>query len=198
MSRRILVVSCHPLDDGLVGAARERALHALATGAAEVRHRDLYAEGFDPELTADEHRTHVTPGVGPDLESYADDLRWADTLVFVHPTWWGGQPAMLKGWIDRVFAAGIAWELPEGANRLVPRLRHVRRIVAVTTHGSSKFVNSLQGEPGKRTLLRSIRVLCHPLARTSWIALYGVDTSTAEQRDAFLDRVERRLTRLAR
>lgn len=196
-SRRVLVVSCHPLDDSLVAAARERTLAALERGSAEVRHRDLYRDGFDPELTADEHRTHVTPGVAADVESYADDLRWADTLVFVYPTWWGAQPAMLKGWIDRVFAAGVAWELPDGANRLAPRLRHVRRIVAVTTHGSSKAINSVQGEAGKRVLFRSIRVLCHPLARTDWIALYGVDRATPEKIGDFLDRVDRRISRIA-
>lgn len=198
MTRRVLVISCHPLDDSLVAAVLTRTLDTLERSPAEVRHRDLYAEGFVPELSAHEHRTHTTPGVGDDLRDHADDLRWADIFVFVYPTWWGGQPALLKGWIDRVFAAGVAWELPEGADRLVPRLRHVRRIVAITTHGSSKPINALQGEPGKRVLSRSIRVLCHPLARTSWIALYGVDTSTSDERARFLDKVERRVARITR
>ena len=104
---------------------------------------------------------------------------------------------MLKGWIDRVWVNGVAWELPDGADRLHPRLRNVRRVVAVTTHGSSKLVNGLEGEAGKRTVTRSLRTMCHPLARTSWIALYGVDTSSLDQRRAYLDRVERRLRRLA-
>jgi putative NADPH-quinone reductase len=104
---------------------------------------------------------------------------------------------MLKGWIDRVWVNGVAWELPEGANRLRPLLSNVRRIVVVTTHGSSKLVNALEGESGKRTVTRSLRTMCHPLTRTNWLALYGVDAASADRRGAFLDRVERRLARLA-
>ena len=69
----------------------------------------------------------------------------------------------------------------------------MRRIVAITTHGSSKFVNALEGEVGKRMVTRTLRAVCHPLARTTWIAMYGVDTATDEARRAFLDRIERRL-----
>ena len=57
---------------------------------------------------------------------------------------------------------------------------------------------ALQGEAGKRVLFRSFRVLCHPLARCTWIALYGVDGASPERVGAFLDRVERRMCRLSR
>lgn len=198
MTRRVLVVYCHPLNDSLIAAARDQTLAGLADAGAEVRLRDLYNEDFSPELTADEHRTHGQSGVVDELQSHADDLQWADTLVFVYPTWWSGQPAMLKGWIDRVLACGVAWELPEGANRLKPKLRNVRRIVAVTSHGSSKLINSVQGEGGKRTLFRSVRAMCHPLTRCHWIALYGVDVRSDSERTAFLDRVQRSVAKIAR
>ena len=180
----------------MIGSARRRVVDALERSGVEHRVHDLYRDGFSPELTAHEHRHHVEPGVSDDVAGYARDLAWADTLVFVYPTWWSGQPAMLKGWIDRVLAAGVAWELPDGANRLVPRLRGVRHIVAVTTHGSSKAVNSLQGEGGKRTLFRSVRAMCHPLCRTHWVALYGIDVCDDSDRRAFLDRVDESITRL--
>jgi hypothetical protein len=66
----------------------------------------------------------------------------------------------------------------------------------VTSHGSSKWANSIEGEPGKRVLLRGVRSLCHPFARSRWIALYNVDRSTPEQRAAWLGEVERKLARL--
>ena len=194
---RALVVYCHPCDDSLVAAARDRAIAGLQAGGAETRLTDLYETGFDPAFSAEEHADHLRPGADASLAGHVADLQWCDSLVLVYPTWWSGQPAMLKGWIDRVWVNGVAWELPDGANRLQPRLRDVRRLVVVTTHGSSKLVNALEGEAGKRTITRSLRAMCHPMARTSWIALYGVDTSSPAQRRAFLDRVERRLTRLA-
>ncbi len=169
----------------------------LRASSAEVRVHDLYREGFVPELSTDEHRTHVEPGVADDLRQHADDLRWCDTLILVYPTWWSGQPAMLKGWIDRVWASGVAWELPEGANRLRPTLRNVRRLVAVTSHGSSKLMNSLQGEGGKRTVSRSLRTMCHPLVRTHWLAFYGIDADDANRRNAYLDELAAKIQRIA-
>ncbi|HSL72953.1 MAG TPA: NAD(P)H-dependent oxidoreductase [Ilumatobacteraceae bacterium] len=194
---RALVVHCHPSEGSLVAAARDRVLAGLAAAGAEVRLTDLYADGFDPSFSALERARHLEPGTDPSISGYADDLRWCDTLILVYPTWWSGQPAMLKGWIDRVWVNGVAWTLPDGANRLSPGLRNVRRLVAVTTHGSSKWINAIEGEGGKRTLTRSLRTMCHPLARTTWLALYNVDTAPADRRAAFLDRVERRLSRLA-
>jgi putative NADPH-quinone reductase len=195
---RALVVYCHPSPASLVAAARDRVLAGLAAAGAEVRIADLYAEGFEPEFSAAERADHRHPGVDPSIARYAQDLSWCDTLILVYPTWWGGQPAMLKGWIDRVWANGVAWSLPEGANRLRPGLRELRRLVVVTTHGSTKLINVVEGEGGKRTVTRSLRAMCHPLARTTWIALYAVDTASPERRAAFLDRVEQRITRLAR
>jgi NAD(P)H dehydrogenase (quinone) len=193
---RALVVHCHPSEGSLVAAARDRVLAGLAAAGAEVRLTDLYADGFDPSFSALERARHLEPGTDPSISRYADDLRWCDTLILVYPTWWSGQPAMLKGWIDRVWVNGVAWTLTDGANRLSPGLRNVRRLVAVTTHGSSKWINAIEGEGGKRTLTRSLRTMCHPLARTTWLALYNVDTAPPARRAAFLDRVERRLSRL--
>ncbi len=192
----VLVVHAHPDPGSLVAAAKDRALRGLAAGGHDVRFTDLYAEGFSPELTAEEEQRHLEPGVAPGLERHAEDLQWCEVLVLVHPTWWSGQPAILKGWMDRVWASGVAWTLPEGADRLRPGLRNVRRIVGVTTHGSSKWVNCIQGESGKRTMTRSLRLMCHPRCRTSWIALYGVDRADDATRARFLDRVEHRLARL--
>jgi len=194
---KALVVYCHPSEQSLVAAVRDRVVTGLTAGGAEVRLTDLYADGFDPAFSASEWANHLEPGTDPSITSYADDLQWCDTLVLVYPTWWSGQPAMLKGWMDRVWVSGVAWTLPDGANRLRPGLRNVRRLVAVTTHGSSKFINMVEGESGKRTLTRSLRTMCHPLARTTWLALYGIDNASVDQRTAFLDRVERRLSRLA-
>lgn len=194
---KVLVVYCHPLEGSLIAAARDRVLAGLSAGGHEVRVTDLYADGFRPELSEWERVHHLDPpDTKPEITSYADDLRWCEALVLVYPTWWSGQPGMLKGWIDRVWVAGVAYDLPPGANRIRPKLTNIRRIVAVTTHGSSKLVNTLSGESGKRVVTRSLRVLCNRFARTTWLAFYGADRSTPEQRTRFLARVERSLARL--
>ena len=193
---RVLVVYCHPNPSSFTAAARDRALAALTTRGHDVRLTDLYADGFEPAMSCDERRTHKVPSVAPDLQRYADDLRWAQALVLVYPTWWSGQPAMMKGWIDRVWVRDVAFDLPPESNRVHARLRNVRRIVAITGHGSSKLVNALEGESGKRTMTRSMRAMCARRTRTTWCAIYGLDTANQDARERFLAKVERTMSRL--
>lgn len=194
---KVYVVHCHPSEKSFTAAARDRALAGLRAGGHDVRVTDLYADGFVPELSAWERTNHLSPpDTKPEIATYAANLRWCEALVFVYPTWWAGQPAMLKGWIDRVWVAGVAYELPAGANRIRPLLHNIRRLVVITSHGSSKLVNSLEGEGGKRTVTRSLRVLCSKKARTKWIALYSIDTTSDTKRAAHLDRVEKAMHEL--
>lgn len=193
---KTLVIYCHPEPTSFTAAMRDVALAALQSAGHEVRITDLYADGFDPLVSAEEHGRHRDdPAAASGIAEHADNLRWCESLVLVYPTWWAGQPAMLKGWIDRVWSNGVAWEMPDGAHRIRPLLRNIRRLTVVTTHGSSKIVNALEGEGGKRTVMRSLRVLCHPLCRTRWLALYNIDRSTADQRAQFMKRVTERLAR---
>jgi NAD(P)H dehydrogenase (quinone) len=194
---RVLIVYAHPRDESLCAAALVRAEAGLRSGGHDVEVRDLYAAGFDPVMARQEHALHrEPPGTKPGISEDVRLVGWAEALVFIYPTWWGGQPAILKGWLDRVMVEGVAYTRAAGGTRVRPRLKHIRRIAVVTTHGSSKWVNSLQGEPGKRVLLRGLRALVHPRARGRWIAAYGLDRSTESARAQFLDRVERRLAGL--
>jgi NAD(P)H dehydrogenase (quinone) len=190
---RTLVVHCHPDPESFTAAVRDRAIDVLRERGHEVRLTDLYAMRFNPVLSRREEARHLEPGPDPTVADHAADLQWCQQLVLVYPTWWSGQPAMLKGWFDRVLVKDVAFELPPDSNRIHAKLRNVRRIVAITTHGSSKLVNALEGEVGKRMVTRTLRAVCHPLARTTWIALYGIDTASDAQKAAFLERVGRRL-----
>lgn len=193
---RTLVVFCHPSGESFTAAVRDAAVAGLRSAGHDVRLTDLYAAGFDPVLSAHDHRHHRDdPSTKPDIAASTADLRWCESLVLVYPTWWSGQPAMLKGWIDRVWVNGIAWELPAGADRLKGLLGDLRRITVVTTHGSTKLVNALEGEAGKRTVTRSLRAMCSWRCRTRWIAMYNIDRATADERSEFLRRVNRRLAR---
>ena len=200
---RVLVIHAHPSPDSFVSHLRGAVLEELARAGHDVRHHDLWVEGFDPVFSADEKSTHLGDideklERHPALKSHVDDLRWCEALVLVHPTWWCGQPAMLKGWFDRILVNGVAWRLPEGANRIEPLLRNVRRFITVTTYGSPRRVNAIQGEPGKRIALRSVRLMFGLRCRSTWLAMYGLDRASAHSRAAFERRVRRRISSLLR
>ena len=196
---RTLVVYVHPVEGSYTSSVRDAIIQYLPSQHHEVRLRDLYAKNFDPFLSATERALHHTsPTTRPELARDVEDLRWCEAIVFVYPTWWSGLPAMLKGWIDRTWMNEVAWFLPVGANTIRPRLTNIRRLVAVTTHGSSKVVNALQGEPGKRTISRSIRLMCNRWCRARWIALYGLDKSKLEDRQKHLATIGQRVARALR
>jgi putative NADPH-quinone reductase len=112
---RLLAVLAHPygrsLGAALLGAVREG---ADAAGHL-LRVIDLYAEGFNPALPAEELRDYNDPDKVPDdLRSHVEALAWAEGIVFVHPTWWGGLPAMAKSWLDRAWRPGHAFHATNG------------------------------------------------------------------------------------
>lgn len=195
--KRVLVVHCHPVPESFGAAVHDRTVSALRAAGHTVDVIDLYAENFSPCLTAEEWRNErVGYDARPYLADHAERLLAADWLVLTYPTWFGGPPAMLKGWFDRIFMEGVAYVLPEGANRIKPRLRSIKRIVIVTTHGGSRLVNLVQGEPGRLMVFRGLRLMFHPLCRTNWIALYSVDAADEAARHGFLHTIDERIRKL--
>jgi putative NADPH-quinone reductase len=198
---KVLVVLAHPSQTSFVSFISSEVLEELHTGGHDVRQHDLWAENFNPVFTPFERLNHVGDVQEklkhlPELRQHIEDLQWCDALVLIYPTWWSGQPAMLKGWFDRILMNEVAWVLPEGAARIRPLLTNVRRLIVVTTHGSSKFINALEGESGKRTVFRSVRLMFHRRVRCTWLAQYGVDTSCVRQRQKFAIHVRRRIRRV--
>ncbi|SES20520.1 Putative NADPH-quinone reductase (modulator of drug activity B) [Tranquillimonas rosea] len=196
---RALVIYCHPRGDSFTAAVRDTVLDRLEAAGAETRLRDLYAEGFEPAMSAYEHVRYLDPGANRrDLVRDCNDLAWCDAMVFVYPTWWYGLPAMLKGWLDRALLPDVAFLMPDGENRTIrPGLTHVTRLGVFTTCGASRRLTFLVGAPGKRTLLRGVRLLCARRVRTAYRAHYLMDSSTAESRARHLERVARDVDRLA-
>ena len=113
-------------------------------------------------------------------------------IVFVYPTWWYGLPAMLKGWLDRVWATDVAFTL-KGNGMAVPLMTHVSKIAVVTTCGAPRWWSYVVGQPGKKTIMRGIRALCARRCKTLFLAHYMMDVSTPASRAAFLSRVKQKL-----
>ena len=192
----VVVVYVHPRPDSFTAAVRDRVLEALDPGSHRVDLIDLYAERFDPRLTEEEHRLHLAaPGSKPGIAAHVELLRRCDTLVLVYPTWWSTQPAILKGWFERVWVNGVASEVHDDGRPPSPLLTNIRRIVVVTTHGSPKRLNAVQGESGKRFVKRALRASVNRRCRVHWIALYGIDRDNPHARTRFLDRVSGRIAR---
>ncbi len=191
---RILVVHCHPASDSFSAALRDVAVETLRAGGHELRLTDLYSQGFDPVMSEAEWRCYADPDCNRNpVASHVDDILWAEALLFVYPTWWFGLPAMLKGYLDRVWIPHVTFDIPTETSGMRPRMQHIGRIGVITTCGASWLVSKLMGEPGRRTILRGIRALCLPGCRTSYLAHYRMDSSTPESRRRYLAKVKHSL-----
>ena len=187
---RVLVVYTHPSPASYSASVLTRVQAGLNAAGHQVDVIDLYACGFQPELSADERfRSGDDPATAAMVREHIALVRSARALVFVHPTWWSGPPAMLKGWIDRVFVLDVAYSVGKSGH-MRSKLRHVRNVAVITTHGSPRHVNMIEGESGKLFFRRALRRLISWRGRVRWVALYNIDRSTPAQRQAHLAHVE--------
>jgi putative NADPH-quinone reductase len=195
---RVLVVYCHPKEESFNAAIRDLVLAKLRNAGAEVRLRDLYAEGFQPVLTGRELGGYLdTPANRAPVEAHCADVEWCDTLIFVYPTWWYGLPALLKGWLDRVLLPDVAFLMPDARNATIrPGLTHIGRMGVFTTCGASWWLTTLVGAPGRRQLRRGVGLLLKRGHRSVFAAHYLMDSSTPESRRRHLARVAARMDRL--
>src|SRR5215813_9590092 len=118
----VFIVHAHHEPTSFNAAMTRTAQEALARAGHEVVLSDLYAMGFDPVSDRRNFTTVANPdlyrqqseethaaahdGFAPELQREMDKLFWCDALILQFPLWWFGLPAILKGWIDRVFASG--------------------------------------------------------------------------------------------
>jgi NAD(P)H dehydrogenase (quinone) len=130
---KVLLVFAHPEPRSLNGALRDVAVTELEAQGHEVRLSDLYAEGFKPQVDRADFPSHardarLIPVVASkkafesdtltsDVRGEIEKLLWADALILQFPLWWFSMPAILKGWVDRVFAYGLAYGVGEHSDK---------------------------------------------------------------------------------
>lgn len=182
---KAVVLYAHPNSQSFNHAVLTVVREELERVGAELSVRDLYALGFDPVLKGGDL---AAVRAGEPLEDVAREqeiLSAADLLVVVHPIWWFGMPAVLKGYIDRVFSYGFAYTAgPEGP---VGLLQGKKVAVFTSTGGSEDAYRSYGFEKALRTTMdQGIYGFCgmEVVLHQFFFAVPGV---TSEQRNAMLD-----------
>jgi len=105
--KKVLIIFAHPSRNSFCGALAEGYEEGVRKAGGVIRKMYLSELRFDPVLR---HGYAKTQELEDDLKLAQENIKWADHLVFIYPIWWGGLPAILKGFIDRVFLPGFAFE----------------------------------------------------------------------------------------
>ena len=192
---RFLVLYAHPNPKSFSAALHRTVVETLARSGHEVDDCDLYAEGFDPVLSYEERMRYLdVPENRRPVEESVRRLEAADGLVLVYPVWNFGPPAILKGYLDRVFLPGVSFTLVDGL--APPNLRHLTVLVAVTTYGAPRWRAFLLGDPPRKLVTRVLGVMVAPRARRHYLALHDMNRKSPDARARFVRKVERTLARL--
>ena len=189
-----LVVYCHPVEGSFCSAMRDAAVSGLHAAGHSVDVIDLAAENFNPVMSTSEWNTYQQGNgdVPVGLERDVSLVKSAEIIVFVYPTWWGGLPAQLKGWLERVMLPGTAFVFNEN-NKVRPGLRNIRYIHIASTFGSPRLYVRFVNDNGRRILARAFRLNTSLRTRVSTSSLYAMDTATDESRKRFLLSLEKKM-----
>ena len=194
---RIMVLFAHPLADSFNAALHRTVVEALRACGHDVDDCDLYAEGFNPVLDAEERRHyHDETRNRTAVAGYVERLLAAEGLVLCHPTWCFGMPAILKGFLDRVLMPGVSFSLQDGRAR--PALTHIRHLAGVVTYGRPRYMAVWMGDPPRRILTRYLYWLTGKRATRTYLAKYHMNVASQAGCRRFLARVDRRMRRFGR
>ena len=192
---KVLYLYCHPLPESFHAAIRVEALSGLAEAGHDVDVCDLYAEGFDPVMREEERRRyHDTSKNQIGIETYVERLRRAEALVVQFPTWCFGPPAMLKGFLDKVLAPGISFDMSDPAN--IRPLLVYRHVAGIVTYGRDRLRAMAMGDPPRKLVMRYLPRSAVTKAKARYHALYHMNVATEARRKGFIADVRKAMARL--
>jgi putative NADPH-quinone reductase len=185
---KVLVVIGHqnPNQNSFCHAITQTIVDQLQSDGHEVIYHDLYAENFDPILTQEELKT-VEPAC-PVVRQHISELLSADGIVIVHPNWWGQPPAVLKGWVDRVFRQGMVYRFT--AEGPVGELAGKRALVITTSNTPREVELQVYDDP-LENLWKNVTFALVGLTDFVRRNFESIVMSTPEQREGWLAEAQR-------
>jgi len=129
-----LIVYAHPNPASLNHFFKQVVVETLENLNQEIVVRDLNEINFNPVLSLDDMNGQRMGHVAADVSKEQDFITWSDRIIFVYPIWWTGMPAIMKGYIDRVFSYGFAYRYDEGIQK---GLFTGKKAIIINSHGKS-------------------------------------------------------------
>ncbi|CAM3728110.1 NAD(P)H-dependent oxidoreductase [Marinicrinis lubricantis] len=183
----ILVINGHPDPESFCSALSKAYIKGAESRSAQIRTIDLSKLSFNLNL---KYGYRKRTDLEEELVDAQDMIRWADHLVFVYPIWWGAMPAVLKGFIDRVFLPGFAFKYRENSVLWDKLLQGKSARLIVTMDTPSWYNRWIYWNAGHLVMKRNILNFCgiKPVKVTE---ITPVKPSTPEKRRKWLEMVQR-------
>lgn len=177
----------HPNKASFGNALADAYQQGASKSNAEIRRTNLADLNFNPIL----HKGYkeIQP-LEPDLQKAQEDILWAEHLVFVYPIWWGDLPALVKGFIDRVFLPGFAFKYRENSPWWDQFLKGKSARLITTSDSPNFYFNWVVGKPAHRTMKKATLEFCgvKPVKITSFGSVRFTDEA---KRKNWLEKIEK-------
>ena len=131
---KVYIIYTHPNPKSFNHAILESFTEGLTEAGHSFEISDLYADNFKAGLDSKDLEQIFSGNIPDDIKCYQDKITAAEALVFIYPIWWIDCPALLKGWIDRVFLAGFAYRMDE-PHIMIPLLKQRKALIINTAGG---------------------------------------------------------------
>ena len=186
-----LVVLAHPLENSLCSYLAQKTIKHLQTKGYQVTVKNLYKENFDPVLTLDERQSYYEDTFNQNkVQLDIAQLKEVESLVLIFPTWWFGFPAILKGWFDRVWAPGHAYEHASDFGPIKQGLGNLKEMKVVTTLGSPWWVDFfIMRKPVKKILKIALLWTCAKKCDFKMLSLYKSESLTEAKIENFVNKI---------
>jgi NAD(P)H dehydrogenase (quinone) len=185
--KKVLIIMGHPNKDSFGNALADTYQLGAGKANAEIRRTNLADLDFDPIL----HKGYneIQP-LEPDLQKVQEDILWAEHLVFVYPIWWGNLPALVKGFVDRVFLPGFAFKYRENSPWWDQYLKGKSARLITTADAPNFYFNWIVGKPAHKAMKKATLEFCgiKPVKITSFGSVRFADEA---KRKNWLEKVER-------
>jgi NAD(P)H dehydrogenase (quinone) len=153
----MLIFYAHPNKDGHCGEILRKVQEGLAEKMIDYELIDLYAINYDPVLKPEEHYTSGHRDISPENQKMQEKIKKESRFIFIYPTWWNSAPAILKGFIDRVFTSGFAFRYEKN----FPKALLSGRAVVFTSTGGPRIVSKFYFRDGSvKFLTRDVLGFC--------------------------------------
>ena len=183
--KKILVINGNPVKGSYGEALAKTYIEGAKKSGAQVKTITLYKEKFAMLKYGTKKEQKLEPG----LKKAQEALSWADHYVFVYPTWWGAPPALLKGFIERVFTPGFAYKFKKSG---IPEqlLKGKSATLLITMDAPPFFYKRVIGAPGDKMMKRGILRFCG-VKPVKLMHIGSVKMSNAKKRKDWLKKVKK-------
>jgi NAD(P)H dehydrogenase (quinone) len=187
-----LVVLAHPLENSLCRYLSDETISHLISKGYNVQVKDLYQDGFDPVLSKQERKSYYENKFDvSELNEEIAQLKSAESLVLIFPTWWFGFPAILKGWFDRVWAPGYAYNHASNLGAITPCLNNLKEVKVITTLGAPWWVDLfVLWKPVNRIIKIALLGACAKKCKFKMLSFYKSENASKSRAERFVNKMK--------